>query len=307
MKECSTVSFSSSANLGPGFDTLAIAHTAFSDRITVYPLDHGSEKRIAVDCEGIAGDPLANTAGRAAGALLDETGIRDAIKIVIHKGVPYGLGLGSSGSSAAGAVKAINELFSLDLPLNDLVRFAMEGERASSGSPHADNVSASLFGEIAFVQSTSPVKVRKFSMDERIKILLLIPKIHIAEKTRKAREMVPHSVTLEDHIQNSRRLSGLIMGLQNGDRDLIAESMHDDIVEKARLPMFPFYPEVKEMSLKNGAISVSVSGAGPSILEFTDSRTDIRSIISKAESIFARTGVPFTYCKCDIAGGAFVE
>jgi homoserine kinase len=307
MKECSTVSFSSSANLGPGFDTLAIAHKAFSDRITVYPGNHASGRKITLDCDGITGDPLANTAGRAAGALLNELEIRDPIRMLVQKGVPHGLGLGSSGSSAAGAVKAINEFFSLNLSLNDLVRFAMEGERASSGSPHADNVSASLFGEIVFVQSTSPVKVRRVSMDEGIKLLLLIPNIHIEEKTRKAREMVPRSVTLEDHIQNSRRLSGLILGLQNGDQELIAESMHDNIVEKARLPMFPFYPEIKEMSIKNGAISVSVSGAGPSIIEFINSRTEVREIISKAEFIFNRAGVPFTYCKCDIAGGAFVE
>lgn len=307
MKKSSAVSFSSSANLGPGFDTIAVAHTAYYDRITVSSARIEEKEQISIECDGITTDPELNTAGRAVRAMLNSLGVREPIRLTIEKGVPHGLGLGSSGSSAAAAVTAVNSYMNLGLSLNELTEFAMEGERASSGSPHADNVSASIFGGLVFVHSTSPVKVRKIAIDKEFKVLLMIPDIKVAEKTRKAREMLPENITMQDHLTNSRRLSMLIQGFQNGDRSLVGECMYDDIVERARLPMFPFYPEIKKMSLKNGAVSVSISGAGPSIIEFIDSNTDVAKIISESTSFFDRIGVSVTFSKCEVAGGAIVE
>jgi len=304
MKECSAVSFSSSANLGPGFDTLAIAHTAFSDLVNISP--SSGDRRIELKCEGLPEDTTSNTAGRAVEAMYKELGLRENVRITIEKGVPKGLGIGSSGSSAAAAVTALNSSLGLELTMDELSRFAMIGEAASSGTPHADNVSASIYGGLVFVSSTAPMKVHKMKIDSDLGILLIIPDIQREHKTRIAREAVPKVVTMSDHIQESRRLSLLLHGLQSGDRSIITESMNDDLVEKSRMHLFPFYPEIKRKSLENGAVGVAVSGAGPSIIEFTDQSTDTGSIISGVSAIFEALGTRVMFSRCQPAGGAYV-
>jgi homoserine kinase len=307
MKECAAVSFSTSANLGPGFDTMAIAHTAFHDRVRVSALAGTGHGEIEVECDGIPGDADSNTAGRAARALYSELGLREGIRITIEKGIPEGLGMGSSGSSAAAAVRAIDSSLDLGLSKEDLVKFATEGEAASSGTPHSDNVAASIFGGLAFLGSTVPMKVHKFDIAESLGILLIIPAIKIKHKTRVAREAVPKMITMEEHVVQSRRLSLLLQGLQSGDRETIRENMQDDIVERSRMHMFPFYGEIKRRSLENGAVGVSVSGAGPSIIEFTDTLTDTGKVISEVSKIFESLQTKVSFSMCRAAGGAYIE
>ncbi len=307
MKECTAVSFSSSANLGPGFDTMAIAHTAFHDRVRVSAIAGTGHGEIEVECKGISGDADSNTAGRAAMALYSELGIRDDIRITIEKGIPEGLGMGSSGSSAAAAVKAIDSSLDLGLSMEDLVKFATDGEAASSGTPHSDNVAASIFGGLAFLESTEPMKIHKFDIAKSLGILLIIPVIKMNHKTRVAREAVPKTITMEEHINGSRRLSLLLQGLQSGDREIIRENMRDDIVERSRMHMFPFYEEIKKRSLENGAVGVSVSGAGPSIIEFTDRLTDTGKVISGVSEIFESLHTKVSFSTCKAAGGAYIE
>ncbi|MCL4359478.1 MAG: homoserine kinase [Candidatus Thermoplasmatota archaeon] len=307
MKECTAVSFSSSANLGPGFDTVAIAHTAFHDRVRVSALGGANHGEIEVECRGIQGDADSNTAGRAAKAMYRELELMENMKITIEKGIPEGLGMGSSGSSAAAAVKAIDFSLGLGLSREDLVKFATEGEAASSGTPHSDNVAASISGGLVFLGSTDPMKIHKFEIAKNLGILLIIPAIKMKQKTRVAREAVPKMITMGDHIVGSRRLSLLLQGLQSGDRDIIKENMQDDIVERSRMHMFPFYEEIKKRSLENGAVGVSVSGAGPSIIEFTDSLTDTGKIVSRVSEIFGSLQTEVSFSMCKAAGGAYIE
>ena len=307
MKECSVVSFSSSANLGPGFDTMAVAHTAFSDKIHISSIKGANNKKIELECQGIPDDTFSNTAGRAADAMFNEIGIRDGIRMRIEKGIPEGLGMGSSGSSAAAAVTALNYSLDLGLSKDELVKFAAIGEAASSGTPHSDNVSASIFGGLIFLGSTTPVKVHKLDISPNLGILLIIPNIQMKQKTKVAREAVPKTITMGEHIQGSRRLSLLLQGLQSGDRTIIRENMHDDIVERSRLHMLPFYSEIKKKSLENGAVGVSVSGAGPSLIEFTDERTNIAKIVTEVSTIFEASRTKVTFSRCQVAGGAYVE
>ncbi|MHB1709193.1 MAG: homoserine kinase [Thermoplasmataceae archaeon] len=307
MKECTAVSFSSSANLGPGFDSVAIAHTAFHDSVRVSAIAGTGRGEIEVECHVIPGQADSNTAGRAARAIYSELGIREGMRITIEKGIPEGLGLGSSGSSAAAAVKAIDSSLDLGLSNEDLVRFATEGEAASSGTPHSDNVAASIFGGLAFLGSTEPMKIHRFDISENLGILLIIPAIKTRQKTRAAREAVPKMITMGEHIVGSRRLSLLLQGLQSGDREIIRENMQDDVVERSRMHMFPFYEEIKKMSLENGAVGVSVSGAGPSIIEFTDRLTNTGRIVSGASAIFGSIQIEVSFSRCKAAGGAYVE
>ena len=234
MKAITSVAYSSSANLGPGYDVLAIAHNAFYDRVTVTDDERVGGDQVRIVSDNTPHRAENNTAGLALLNLLNEKGLKNRITIKIEKGIPFGLGLGSSGASSAAAVYSANVLLNLGLSLEELTYYAMKGEVAASGSPHADNVSASIFGDLVLVNSVNPLKVRKLKVSEKFSFLAIMPHVFIQNKTKMAREMVPGKVEMTKVVQNTRYLSSLIAGLVTGDRELVREGMNASIVEQAR-------------------------------------------------------------------------
>lgn len=305
MRSISATAYSSSANLGPGYDTLGIAHNAFFNSVSVRISDNTDfSTQVKLEVSGLPASPYENTAGLAATELLKEMEIRDKFIISIENGVPTGLGLGSSGASAAAAVEALNKMLELDLTLEQKVRYAMLGEAASSGTPHADNVAASLYGGMILVESIDPVKVRQIKIKNDLRFLTVVPEMSIKSKTKTSRELVPGTVSLEDHVQGVRYTSALISGLITGHRELIREGMNDNIVEKAREQLYPFLPDVKHIMHKYDAVGSCLSGAGPSILAVIDDHTDTEKIISNSRELISKYGFSCKIATSTIAGGA---
>lgn len=307
MKAVSSVAYSSSANLGPGYDVLAIAHDSFYDRVSVSIEDRLAVEQVRIISDSTPQKADENTAGLALINLLNDKEIGEKVSVKIEKGIPFGLGLGSSGASSAAAVYAANELLGLGLSLEELTYYAMQGEVAASGTPHADNVSASIFGELVLVNSVNPLRVRKLSISDSFSFLTFMPHIFMPHKTKMAREMVPKNIELEKVIQNTRNLSSLIAGLVTGDRDLVREGMNDCIVEQARTPLFPFYQDVKKAALELGAAGVSVSGAGPSILVVCDELTKVGEIEKRAAAVFDSYGHKWSTSSSKACGGVINE
>lgn len=292
----------SSANLGSGFDTLAIALDAFHDRVTIS--DHDGFKLTG---EGIPLDPERNTAGLAAIALLDELGLERDIEMRIEKGVPKGLGLGSSGASAAAAVKALDAYFGLGLTQEEMIGYAMIGEIASSGSPHPDNVSASIIGGLVLVTHDDDLRASRINISGDYRFLVAIPDLFTENKTRAARQMLPRSIPLDSYSKALGRTASLIAGLMSGNRNLIRVGMNDDIVEPSRISLFPYYYDMKRMALANEAVAAAVSGAGPSILMVCDEMSDMDSIRAGISEIFSRYNITGRVIEARMSGGAFVE
>lgn len=307
MSSASVIAFSSSANLGPGYDVLAVSHNAFFDRVKVESDSSMGAGRIRIISDKTPQTVEKNTAGLALLNMFNELQINEKVKVTIEKGIPFGLGLGSSGASSAAAVFAANSLLKLSLSSEEMVRYAMHGEVASSGTPHADNVAASLSGGLVVVSAVSPVRIRHISIHERFSFLTIMPHIYIENKTMRAREMVPHQISIEDSIQNTRFLSSLVAGMITGDKNLLIEGMNDCIVEPARNPIFPFYEELKKIALRNGAAGVSVSGAGPSVLVVCDETTVKSKIASDSERLIQSYGHKCSIVDSTPSSGAFNE
>ncbi|BCU69004.1 homoserine kinase [Stygiolobus caldivivus] len=298
--------FSSSANLGAGFDILAMAHDAFYDSVEITS-QPSSSLQVYVEGEGVPNIPEQNSASFALIKLLEEFNIKAKLKVKVNKGIPPGLGMGSSGASSSAAVVAANELFKLELSNDDLVKFSMLGEIAASGSPHPDNVAASVVGGVVAVVSSEPVRVVQIPVNLPFSLILFIPKVNIEAKTKKAREMVPKHVELQKLVKNSRYLSSLLIGLIKGDRELVRTGLNDDIVEKAREPLFPYYSKLKEVALNHNAIGACVSGAGPTIAVFVDEKSDKAQIIKDGLKICESYGYECSVKEAKIARGAWIE
>ena len=137
------------------------------------------------------------------------------------------------------------------------------------------------------------MRVRKVKINYEMALLLIIPYSHVEKKTQQARLMVPDKISITDHVLHAARISTMLYGFMNGDRDAIREGMMDDIVEKSRETLFPYYRKIREKAISENAISVCVSGAGPSILIFTDENTKKDEIISNTGRIMKSYNVDY--------------
>ncbi len=301
--ESEKISYSSSANLGPGYDILSLSHKAFFDKVRI-ETSNGSEK-IMIISENTPLNPEKNTAGLSIMKIMEDKNINEKINIYIEKGIPIGLGLGSSGASSSAAVKAFNELFDLNLSNDEMVYYSMYGEIAAAGSAHPDNVSSGIYGGLTLITSVEPLNVKKIDINYDLNILLIIPEMNMNNKTMYARSLVPKTVDMTDHIKNSEYLSELIYGFLKGDRNSIRYGMNDVIVERARSSMFPYYYAIKEKAIKNNAISACISGAGPTILIFIDEYSDKNNILNDVKNIMSSVKTDYKIIETDIMEGYY--
>jgi homoserine kinase len=272
--------------------------SADSKRITIKMLD---------DQLGIPCDIESNSAGLAVSKMAQDFGIRERLELEVRKGVPAGYGLGSSAASAAAAVMAFNSLFGLKLDKNKLVKYAAEGEMASAGVRHYDNVSASLLG--GFVISSGAGLSRQFIRMEPPKDLVLVVAIPLSmkvpsRKTEAARSVLPKHVPLHDVVLNISSASTIVAGFAKKDVEMIARGIDDVIVEPARKHLIPGYENVKKSALGAGALAVAISGAGPSMISFLRTKGKSLKIASAMKDGFKSSGLMSRAFVCRPSGGA---
>ncbi|MEM0140311.1 MAG: homoserine kinase [Ferroplasma sp.] len=291
-------SYSSSANLGPGYDILSLSHSAFYDSVRIEA--NNKNGNIKIISANTPEDPNMNTAGLSVKKIMQDRGINDGLNIYIDKGIPIGLGLGSSGASSSAAVKAFDELFDLKLSKDEMVYYSMQGEIAACGSAHPDNVSSGIYGGMTLISSNNPVKVKKIKVNYNLKLLLVIPELDLKNKTEYARSLVPKNIDMASHVKHMSYISTMIYGIMSGDRESIRLGMNDDIVETSRSPLFPYYKHVKDKAIENNAISACVSGAGPTMLILIDEYTKKNDLLAGVKNIMNSFGMVFRIIETDI-------
>jgi homoserine kinase len=266
---------SSIANVGPGFDIAAIAIAAYRDTVTVTK-QRGSGKVFGGRDEAYFGNR--NTAVGSVKKLIETQRITDIdLWVKVEKNVPIGVGLGSSGASAAAAVLAANQVLGLDLTKAQLVKYAAHGEALVAGSPHADNVSASLMGGLTCVFDSERDEVFSMSVPRNMTItVLIIGGFNPEDKTRRAREVLPKSVRLSLSVSQAARISRLLYAAATGNWGLFATSVSSDlIIESARSKIYPWLPKLKRRALELGASGCSLCGAGPSMFSVSFSNEHV--------------------------------
>lgn len=287
---------SSTANLGPGFDVFGLAIDAFYDTVTLTKTKNGIT---IISDDDIPTNPENNTAGLVVKNMKKRFKIKDGVEIKIKKGVPAGFGMGSSAASAAAAAVAFDKLFGLKLDGNALVEFAGYGEKASAGTIHYDNVAASVLGGFVIVK-TNPLNVIRVEPPTNLRMCIGVPKIDVPKKkTKVSRGVIPKKVKLTDSILNLSNAAAIVVGFMKKDPELIGNSIKDVIVEPARQHMIPGFIKVKENAIKAGALGVTISGAGPSVIAFSKSSADLKKISLAMSKGFAsaNTGCQTIICK----------
>ena len=292
---------SSTANLGPGFDVFGLAVDAFYDTVTLTKIKNGI--KIITD-DNIPTDPEKNTAGLVVKNMKKKFKIKQGIEIKIKKGIPAGFGMGSSAASAAATAVAFDKLFGLKLDGSALVEFAGSGEKASAGTVHYDNVAASVLGGFVIVR-TNPLNVIRIDPPTNLRMCVAVPTINVPKKkTKVSRGVIPKKVKLTDSILNLSNATAIVAGFMKKDPELIGNSIKDVIVEPARQHMIPGFAKVKENAIKAGALGVTISGAGPSVIAFSKSSANLKKISLAMSKGFASSNTECQTLICKPSKGA---
>ncbi len=298
--------FASVANLGHGFDALGVAVEAGFDLVTVSLATSCDEIIVAGRfAELVPTEPARNTAGLAVSALRRKFEIESPIHMKIDKGIRCGSGMGSSAASAAAAVKAAAELFGLPVTVGELVAFAAEGERASAGTAHADNVAASLIGGFVVCAPDDACRVTRLtSPSASIRFVLALPDLHVP--TEQARRAMPPTISLGDYSKGCSRVAEIVAAINSGDARSLGRAIEDSFVDKARGPLIPGFDDVCERARDAGAFGVTIGGAGPTVAAVVDDSVDADAVANAMQAGFSNAGLRSDTHVANVAGCATI-
>ncbi|RGE21074.1 homoserine kinase [Leucobacter sp. wl10] len=253
-----------SANLGPGFDTLGIA-LAYGDELVAETRDEpGATVRVTGVGEGEVPTDASNLVVRSAAHVFERLGRPvPGLEIAARNRIPHGRGMGSSGAAiVAGIMIAAGMLQSdpdspLELSEDELLAFATELEG------HPDNVAPALFGglTIAWTTERGP-RFKRLMVHRGVAPLVLVPSFTMS--TELARSLQPKQVPHEDAVFNVSRSALLIAALTQSP-ELLLEATEDRLHQHYRGDAMPATRDLIGELRADGHPAV-VSGAGPSIL-----------------------------------------
>lgn len=253
----------STANLGPGFDSLGLALARYNHielEIT------GEDLRI--ELEGDHAHRLqpdgSNLFAQAVFCLFGELGLpQPGLRIRAACQIPVGSGLGSSAAAIVAGLAAANALLGAELSREQLLCLAhrLEG--------HADNAAAALYGGLNIVGAGPDGPLSRQVPIPDLMVSLALPELDVPTKTM--RKALPGMVPLPDATRNLGWTALTIEALRQGDYELLAWSMQDRLHQPYRKGFIPGFDLVIEAARKAGAAAVALSGAGPGLVAFAPS------------------------------------
>ncbi len=278
----------STANLGPGFDTLGLALSLWN----TLRVGWSDEPSVTVHGEGqgrLRADAR-NLTYRAAARLLEEAGAGGRhLAIESWQEVPLSRGLGSSSCAIAGGIYAANALLGYPLEPHRLLALATAIEG------HPDNVAPALMGGMTIaVRDGKVVHAVPVPVPPDLQCVVFIPERPLP--TKKAREVLPKTVSLADAVHNVGRTALLVAGFALDRPEYLRLATQDRLHQPQRRTVFREMKVLFESALRAGARGVFLSGAGSSVVALT-TKGENRAFTIGAEMAEAadKSGLPGTF------------
>ncbi|HXG39302.1 MAG TPA: homoserine kinase [Candidatus Limnocylindrales bacterium] len=279
------------ANLGAGYDCLALA-LGLTNRVEV-EVRGWSPAGVELEVEGAGAGELTTgpenrllrgleAALAAAGRTLPE-GVGWGIRM--WNDIPLARGLGSSAAATVAGLVAGNALLGEPLTMTDLLRLATEVEG------HPDNAAAALLGGfVAVGPGPDGLEAIRFDAPRDLRAVLFIPDRRLP--TDEMRRVLPERVPLADAVSNLGRVALGIAGLSIGRVDLLRSLTVDRLHEPYRARVYPELPRLVEAARDAGALGACLSGAGSTIVAFSDSVAAIARVEAALQATAAELDLP---------------
>lgn len=278
------------ANLVCGFDILGLALNEPADWMELSLLDKPGVIIQNIDDYNLPTDPAKNVAGVVLLSIIEKMGGNTGFSLSVEKHIKPGSGIGSSAASAAGAAVAANHLLGNIFSKDELVQFAMNGEKLASGVKHADNIAPCIYGGVTLVRSIHPLDIVSIPAPDMF-VTAVHPQIEV--RTADARQILKQQVLLKDAIKQWGNIAGLVTGLMKADYELIGRSLEDVIIEPVRSILIPGFDELKSKCKEAGALGGGISGSGPSVFMLSKNEAIARDVESVMKDIYNRIGIQY--------------
>ncbi len=274
------------ANLGPGFDTLGLALSVYDELDVAVRDEPGATVTVQGVGEGEVPTDASNLIVRSMKHTFDHYGVEmPGIDMVAHNVIPHGRGMGSSGAAIVGGIMAAKGLLEgiVDIDANGLLARATELEG------HPDNVAPALFGglTIAWMTPEGP-QHKRLTVHRGVSLLVCVPE-STTMSTALARSLQPASVPHEDAIFNVSRSALLIAALIQSP-ELLFAATEDKLHQNYRASAMPETDALIQALRAHGFAAV-VSGAGPSVLVLCG---DPAQRLDAAEVVTQNAATPWT-------------
>jgi homoserine kinase len=256
----------SSANLGPGFDVLALAldlHLEVEAR-------ESPKTSIAWVGEGAGEVPLNRKNLLVRSAQEPFAGWSpplDGVELRVTNQIPIGRGLGSSAAAIVAGITLGAKLRGLRISAQRILElaFPLEG--------HGDNLAAALYGGFCIaVTENGGVRVHRLDWPPRWRAVLFVP--DDVSPTHEARRLVPRRPERADAVFNLGRVAEWVLACSQHDRTLVASAMDDRLHQPGRARAYPYLDDLIAAAEQAGALGAALSGAGGSVIAIADRNHD---------------------------------
>jgi homoserine kinase len=270
----------SSANLGPGFDALALAMSLYlecgfrrADKLAICAAGRDSSL-ISTNEDNFIWQTALQVAANTATAM-------PPIELEIANDIPIGKGLGSSAAALTAGVVIANEILGLGWDAHRVL------DQAAQIEGHPDNVAACVLGSIvaSAIDSEGVARAVRLELDPHYNVAVVVPDFVLP--TSEARRVLPESYSREDTVFNVQRSALLIVALATGARDVFPTALEDRLHQPYRFDLVPGLEEITGLRAP-GLLGCALSGAGPSILVFHERGHE--SVCELVREVFARRG-----------------
>ncbi|KRG12974.1 homoserine kinase [Lederbergia galactosidilytica] len=259
MNKCVITVPASSANVGPGFDSVGIAVSKYLT-LTVEEADHWEFEHHSVHLPPVS-DPhehlIYQSALKTAEAYHASL---PACKVIVESDIPLARGLGSSASAIVSGIELANQLCCLSLSEQEKLAIATEIEG------HPDNVAAALLGGFVITSQLANGEIEWFrKIDQQVEFVVSIPEFEL--KTDDARQVLPEQFTRNEAAAASSIANIVFVALLSGDYEQAGKLMEQDLFhEPYRAGLIPNYEKIRFEAKSTGAYGTVISGAGPTTI-----------------------------------------
>lgn len=269
-----------SANLGPGYDTLGLALSLYNDfkikkrndqQLKIKIIDKNNEQEIKI----AASDNLVALAYQKYFDFITEDLI--GAEIIEEMYTPLARGLGSSSSAIIGGLAAAAVVSGTLISEDDFIQLAVALEK------HPDNVVPALVGGLTInFYCNDNYDYYKIDVEQDLDFILVVPDFEL--KTEDLRQVLPEKIDYKSTISNLSRVSLLTAAFINKEYQLLKTAMEDQLHQPFRKKLIKGFDQVLEAAYDSGAYGAALSGAGPTILACTDQDSEL--IAEKMKNVF---------------------
>ncbi|WP_200762571.1 homoserine kinase [Nitrosophilus alvini] len=243
-----------SANMGPGFDTLGIALNIRN----IVKIKRSKFFSVSIKGEGEKNPRLKGN--NIFISIFNDyyknlTGKIDKFRFTFYNNIPLSRGLGSSSAVIVSAIAAAYEAAGVSISKQKILNLALQYE------PHPDNITPAVMGgfNVAVVEKDKIYSLKK-EMPSSVNAVVVIPKRSIS--TAHSRTRLPKFYSKDDAVFNLSRSSLLVSAMFSEQWDLLKIASKDRMHQNIRMKSMPILFEVQKTALENGALMSTLSGSG---------------------------------------------